>query len=91
MTRLETETLDAAVDAAEDARNRAKRKKWLISLGSTVLSTAIAYGLYSHYYGSKFISTDNPATGSRWCNACRCASSWTRLSWRRVRCRSACR
>jgi membrane fusion protein (multidrug efflux system) len=64
MTKLETETLDAAAGAAEDARNRAKRKKWLIILGSTVLSNAIAYGLYSHYYGSKFISTDNAYTAA---------------------------
>jgi membrane fusion protein (multidrug efflux system) len=64
MTRLETQTLEAASDAAEDARNRAKRKKWLLILGSTVLSNAIAYGLYSHYYGSKFISTDNAYTAA---------------------------
>jgi membrane fusion protein (multidrug efflux system) len=64
MTKLETETLEAATDAAEDARNRAKRKKWLMILGSTVLSTATGYGLYSHYYGSKFISTDNAYTAA---------------------------
>jgi membrane fusion protein, multidrug efflux system len=64
MTKLETQTLDAAADAAEDARNRAKRKKLLLILGSTVLSSAITYGLYSHYYGSKFISTDNAYTAA---------------------------
>jgi membrane fusion protein (multidrug efflux system) len=64
MTKLETEMLDAATDAATDARNRARRKKWLIILGSTVLSNAISYGLYSHYYGSKFISTDNAYTAA---------------------------
>ncbi|HEY7638127.1 MAG TPA: HlyD family secretion protein [Steroidobacteraceae bacterium] len=64
MTKLETETLDAAADAAQDARSSAKRKKWLIILGSTVLSNAISYGLYSHYYGSKFISTDNAYTAA---------------------------
>jgi membrane fusion protein (multidrug efflux system) len=64
MTKLETEMLDAATDAATDARNRARRKKWLILLGSTVLSNAISYGLYSHYYGSKFISTDNAYTAA---------------------------
>jgi membrane fusion protein (multidrug efflux system) len=64
MTRLETETLAAATDAAEDARKRAKRKKWLLILCSTVLSNAIGYGLYSHYYGSKFISTDNAYTAA---------------------------
>jgi len=64
MTKLETATLEAATHAAEDARNRAKRKKWLMILGSTVLSTATGYGLYSHYYGSKFISTDNAYTAA---------------------------
>jgi membrane fusion protein (multidrug efflux system) len=64
MTKLETQTLDAAAEAADDARNRAKRKKWLLILGSTVLSNAIGYGLYSHYYGSKFISTDNAYTAA---------------------------
>ena len=32
-----------------------------------------------------------PATGSRWCSACRCASRSIRRSWRRIRCASACR
>jgi membrane fusion protein, multidrug efflux system len=64
MTKLEAQTLDAATEAAEDARSRAKRKKWLLILGSTVLSNAISYGLYSHYYGSKFISTDNAYTAA---------------------------
>jgi membrane fusion protein, multidrug efflux system len=64
MTKHESEMLEAAGDAAEDARNRAKRKKWLIVLGSTVLSNAISYGVYSHYYGSKFISTDNAYTAA---------------------------
>src|SRR5262250_2875906 len=64
MTKLETQTLDAATEAAADARNRAKRKKWLLILGSTVLSNAITYGLYSHYYGSKFITTDNAYTAA---------------------------
>jgi membrane fusion protein (multidrug efflux system) len=64
MTKLETEKLDAATDPAEEARHRAKRKKWLIILGGTVLSNAISYGLYSHYYGSKFISTENAYTAA---------------------------
>jgi membrane fusion protein, multidrug efflux system len=64
MTKHESEMLDVAAEAAEDARNRAKRKKWLLILGSTVLSNAIGYGVYSHYYGSKFISTDNAYTAA---------------------------
>ena len=32
-----------------------------------------------------------PATGSRSCSACRCASRSIRRSWPRIRCRSACR
>ena len=32
-----------------------------------------------------------PATGSRSCSACRCASRWIRRSWRNIRCASACR
>jgi membrane fusion protein (multidrug efflux system) len=64
MTKLETETLDAAGDAAEDARNRAKRKKLLLILGAVVLKGVVGYGLYSHYYGSKFIATDNAYTAA---------------------------
>src|SRR5687768_14073805 len=64
MTKLESQTLDAAAEAAEDARNRAKRKKMLLILGSIVLKGAIGYALYSHYYGSKFISTENAYTAA---------------------------
>jgi membrane fusion protein, multidrug efflux system len=64
MTKHESEMLESAAEAAEDARNRAKRKKGLVILGSAVLSAAITYGLYSHYYGSKFISTDNAYTAA---------------------------
>ena len=64
MTKLETQTLDAAAEAAEDARNKAKRKKLLLILGGVVLKSAIGYGVYSHYYGSKFISTDNAYTAA---------------------------
>jgi membrane fusion protein, multidrug efflux system len=64
MTKLETQTLDAAAEAAEDARNKSKRKKLLLILASTVLSSATGYGVYSHYYGSKFISTDNAYTAA---------------------------
>jgi hypothetical protein len=64
MTKHESAMLDTAAEAAQDARNRAKRKKWLLILGSTVLSNAIGYGVYSHYYGSKFISTDNAYTAA---------------------------
>ncbi len=32
-----------------------------------------------------------PATGSRSCSACRCASRWTRSRWPNIRCASACR
>ena len=64
MTKLETQTLDAAAEAAEDSRNKTKRKRLLLILGATVLSSAISYALYSHYYGSKFISTDNAYTAA---------------------------
>jgi membrane fusion protein (multidrug efflux system) len=64
MTKHESAMLATAAGAADEARNRAKRKKWLLILGSAVLSNAIAYGLYSHYYGSKFISTDNAYTAA---------------------------
>jgi membrane fusion protein (multidrug efflux system) len=32
-----------------------------------------------------------PATGSRWCSACRCAWRWTPSSWPSTRCAWACR
>jgi hypothetical protein len=32
-----------------------------------------------------------PATGSRWCSACRCVSRWTPNNSRSIRCVSACR
>ena len=32
-----------------------------------------------------------PATGSRWCSGCRCASRSTRRSWHRIRCGWVCR
>ena len=64
MTKHESEMLDTAAEAAHEACNRAKRKKWLLILGSAVLSSAVTYGLYSYYYGSKFISTDNAYTAA---------------------------
>jgi membrane fusion protein (multidrug efflux system) len=66
MTKMETEIFQQADEAiAEDARNRAmkdKRKRALFALGASVLALGTSYGAFSHYYASKFITTDNAYT-----------------------------
>lgn len=63
MTTLNTEILEKA-DQALDEAVKANRKRRLLALGATVLTLGTGYGLYSHYYASKFISTDNAYTAA---------------------------
>jgi membrane fusion protein (multidrug efflux system) len=63
MSKMETQVHEAAT-AVEDARNKLKRKRLFTALGATVLASAIAYGLYEHYYASKFVFTDNAYTAA---------------------------
>jgi membrane fusion protein, multidrug efflux system len=67
MTTMNTEILeqaDQALDAAADQERKAKRKRRLFSLGGAVLIKLLAFWAYSHYYASKFISTDNAYTAA---------------------------
>jgi membrane fusion protein, multidrug efflux system len=66
MTTMDTETF-AQADAAlaEDIRNTAmkqKRKRALFALTATVLTLGSGYWAFSHFYASKFITTDNAYT-----------------------------
>jgi membrane fusion protein (multidrug efflux system) len=60
---METDILEAAT-AQIDARNGRRRKRLFIALGGSVLACALAYGAYSHFYASRFVSTDNAYTGA---------------------------
>jgi membrane fusion protein (multidrug efflux system) len=66
MTTMNTETLQRADKALEQAANDAaakrKRKKMLLGLAGTVKLLSLAYFAYDHYFASKFISTDNAYT-----------------------------
>ncbi|MES1265277.1 MAG: biotin/lipoyl-binding protein, partial [Variovorax sp.] len=63
MTTLNTEILEKA-DEALDQAAKLKRKRRLIALGATVLTLGTGYATYSHFYASKFISTDNAYTAT---------------------------
>ena len=66
MTTMNTEMLQQADEALEQAANDAaakrKRKKMLLGLAGTVKLLSLAYFAYDHYFASKFISTDNAYT-----------------------------
>jgi membrane fusion protein, multidrug efflux system len=67
MTTMNTEVLaqaDQALDAAADRERRSKRKRRLFALGGSVLIKLLAFWAYSHFYASKFISTDNAYTAA---------------------------
>jgi membrane fusion protein, multidrug efflux system len=67
MTTLNTEFLekaDLALEQAEQSAIKAKRKRRLLALGGLLLVKAGAFWAYSHYYASKFISTDNAYTAA---------------------------
>jgi membrane fusion protein (multidrug efflux system) len=67
MTTMNTEILaqaDHALDVAADRDRKAKRKRRLLALGGAVLIKLLAFWAYSHYYASKFISTDNAYTAA---------------------------
>jgi membrane fusion protein, multidrug efflux system len=67
MTTLNTEVLgqaDQALEQAADSARIAKRKRRLIALGGLIAIKACAFWAYSHFYASKFISTDNAYTAA---------------------------
>jgi len=67
MSKMESQVIEAAlaqVEIAQDTRNRVRRKRLLIALGATVLTCGLGYGLYSHFYASRFVSTDNAYTAA---------------------------
>ncbi|HYJ41489.1 MAG TPA: HlyD family secretion protein [Steroidobacteraceae bacterium] len=67
MTTMNTEVLgkaDQALEQAADQAAKAKRKRALLVLGAVVLTLGTSYGTYSHFYASKFISTDNAYTAA---------------------------
>jgi membrane fusion protein (multidrug efflux system) len=67
MTTMNTEVLehaDQALEQAADQAAKAKRKRGLMVLGAVVLTLGTGYGTYSHFYASKFISTDNAYTAA---------------------------
>jgi membrane fusion protein (multidrug efflux system) len=67
MTTMNTEVLgqaDQALEQAADKAAKAKRKRGLLALGAVVLTLGTGYGTYSHFYASKFISTDNAYTAA---------------------------
>lgn len=67
MTTLNTEILgqaDQALEQAEQTAIKAKRRRRLITLGGLLLIKAGAIWAYSHFYASKFISTDNAYTAA---------------------------
>jgi membrane fusion protein (multidrug efflux system) len=45
--------------ARTDRQSGLKRKRGFAILGAVVLSAAVAYGAYSHFYLSRYIATDN--------------------------------
>jgi membrane fusion protein, multidrug efflux system len=71
MTTMNTETfqaagaaLDLAAIEARDKAARATRKRRLIGVGGALAVLGLTYGSYSHFYASKFISTDNAYTAA---------------------------
>jgi membrane fusion protein, multidrug efflux system len=67
MTTMNTEVLGQAGQALEQAADqaaKARRKRALKILGATVLTLGSGYWSYSHFYASKFISTDNAYTAA---------------------------
>ncbi|HYM34320.1 MAG TPA: biotin/lipoyl-binding protein, partial [Steroidobacteraceae bacterium] len=63
MTKMEPQVFEAA-EAVLDQQKKLRRKKMLIGLAVTVALAGTSYGLYSHYYASKFVSTDNAYTAA---------------------------
>jgi len=63
MTTLETNKLEAA-DTALDEQNKTRRKRMLWAVAAGIAICGTAYGSYSHWYGSKFVSTDNAYTAA---------------------------
>src|SRR6476619_2617438 len=63
MTTMNEATLQQA-DAALEQAAKHKRKQRLVALGAVLLTAGAGYATYSHFYASKFISTDNAYTAA---------------------------
>lgn len=61
MTKMQPELLEAA-NIEVDLHHRARRKRLFALFGSALLICSAAYGSYSHFYASRFVSTDNAYT-----------------------------
>jgi membrane fusion protein (multidrug efflux system) len=63
MTTMNEATLQKA-DAALERTAKRKRRQRLVALGAVLLTAGAGYTTYSHFYASKFISTDNAYTAA---------------------------
>src|SRR3954454_15563847 len=68
MSNMESQVIEAAIAQIEvektDQRNRVRRKRLFIALGSVILTSALGYGGYSYWYASRYVSTDNAYTAA---------------------------
>lgn len=68
MSKMESKVIEAAIAQAAIAqphdRNRVRRTRLFIALGATVLTGGLGYGWYSHFYASRYVSTDNAYTAA---------------------------
>ena len=85
MSKMESQVIEAAlaqVEIAQDTRNRVRRKRLFIAFGATVLTCGLGYGLYSHFYASRFVSTDNAHMAAETAQVTpRSAASCAKCAW----------
>ncbi len=63
MTQMKPEVFHAA-DTQLHAQQMQRRKRLFLALAGTVAVSAIGYGLYSYFYASQFVSTDDAYTSA---------------------------